>query len=354
MAPVNPFEDLPPESDAAAENRLAKMEATLEQVRRERQALRRELGKQKSELEAAQELLGKVTAIRGDAVTKVPKWLGAKKRRSKKPHVTPILLLSDLHFDEVVLPHEVNGQNSYNRSVAEQRLENTVEGCIEYLDMFCTGAEFDGIVCALGGDMISGDIHEELAEGNEGSTAETVVHWTPLMSSAISRLADHFGKVYVPSVSGNHDRNGKKKRYSGRETSSWTWVMSHWIADSFDNDDRVTVDVSPAAELPFEVYENRFLLTHGDQVRFGGGVGGLSVPFNKFALRKQQLYPGAHILAGHFHQLTFANSWTVNGSLKGLDPFALAHGFTVERPQQALLVVSPENGIVQRSAVFAD
>lgn len=286
-----------------------------------------------------------------------PDW--TPRRSTKRAHhATPVLMLSDLHLDEVVNPDEVEGLNAYNREIAEARLSRVVDYTVDVCERYFAGLTYDGIVVPLGGDMITGEIHEELAETNEAPSAESVVYWCERLCSAIAYLADEFGRAYLPCVDGNHDRNYKRKRSKRRARSAWTWVLYNFMARRFADDDRVSFDISESSDLRFSVYETRFLLTHGDEGFSGGnGIAGHWSPVSRGHARKQQrdLNAGREwdvLIMGHWHQLTYGPGFIVNGSLKGYDEYAFGKNFPYERPQQALFIVTPENGITMRTSVY--
>lgn len=333
-------------------HRIEVLEAKLVGVRSELQRQRKVAAKSKDELE---KLLGLVEAQNAitDQLSATPAWL-APKRSESNLHATAWLTLSDLHLDEVVIRSQSAGLNSYNRKIAEKRLTAVIENTIAVFDEQITGLQLDGIVCALGGDIITGDIHEELMKTNESSVPETIVHWVPVLASAIGRLADRFGKVHVPCVSGNHDRTGKKIQFKNRAQESFSWIIYHWIAAELADDDRVTFDIAEGADKMVKVYKTRFMLTHGDGFRGGGGVGGIFPAMNRWLLRKHQVTPFDIAVMGHWHSLQFYPTAFINGSLKGYDEYAIGHGFSFERPQQMLFVITPENGVTIQTAAYAD
>ena len=67
-----------------------------------------------------------------------------------------------------------------------------------------------GFLLALGGDLISGSIHEELRITNELTAHEQVRFVVEEISAGIRSLADKFERVHVASVPGNHGRNTLK------------------------------------------------------------------------------------------------------------------------------------------------
>lgn len=108
-----------------------------------------------------------------------PDWTIDITSNGKGPGV-PTLMLSDWHWGEVVRPEMVDGVNEYNLEIASQRFKSCIERTIDLCSNHMVKPKYPGIVVALGGDMISGDIHEELRNTNDG----------PLMSHVFD-LFDH-------------------------------------------------------------------------------------------------------------------------------------------------------------------
>jgi len=340
----------------AAEQSAATAAARLETERRNHAATRRELARSIERVDELQDLLERYQVVK-PADMKVPKWL-APKRSTKAHHATALLLLSDLHLDEVVDLHEMSGMNSYDRDIAEQRLQTVVDGVVKLATTFVTGVEWDGIVVALNGDILTGEIHDELARTNAAPTTASVTHWVPRLAAALTHLADTFGKVFVPCTDGNHDRTYKQIPAKQRAESSFAWVVYNWLADVLRDDPRITFSITTAPGQVYDIYDTTFHQVHGDAFRSGGGVGGIYPAMLKYLLRMDALWAthgrpvDVHLL-GHWHTYLTGPNFIVNGSLKGYDEYAKRSGFGFEPPRQALAVVTPERGIVQQMPVYA-
>lgn len=340
-----------------ADETAASIRAKLDAERSAHAATRREVVRRDERVTELEQLLERYTVAHPSALV-VPKWLKARRTRTKH-HATALLLLSDLHLDEVVNPAEINGLNAYNREIAEQRLHTVIEGTVEMCDRYVAGVELDGIVCAILGDLLTGDIHEELARTNEAPVMDSVTHWVPLLASALTRLADAFGQVHVPCVDGNHDRFYRKTPAKQRATSSVAWVFYNWLAASVAGDKRITFSITPAPEQVVGIYDSRFLLSHGDGFRSAGGIGGIYPSLLKWLHRKHRQFeavgqPWDVALFGHWHQYITGPDWIGNGSLKSYDEYAARNGFGYEPARQALAIVTPERGITQQMPVYAD
>lgn len=285
----------------------------------------------------------------------VPKWLSRKPKKADKT-ATLVTVLSDTHFDEVVNPSEMGGRNAYDRRIAELRLEQYFTGVIRLSHDYLTGMTYDGVVLMLGGDLISGDIHEELQDTNDAQTLDTVLFWSGRLAAGIELLADTFGTVHVPVVVGNHGRRSRKPRMKGRARDNFDWMIGQLLARQFDEDPRVTFDIPDGTDCLVDIHGTRLLLTHGDQVNGGGGIGGIWPPIMRMIAKKRVRHQFDAVVMGHWHQLLMAPSAgvIVNGSLKGEDEYAAVMNFAPERAQQALFTVAPGQGVTFSAPVFCD
>ena len=332
-------------------------EARLRAERKSHDKTKRELTKAVARISELEVMASRMTAVAPSEI-QVPKW-AKKNPRRKNYHATALLMLSDLHLDEVVDLDEMSGMNQYNRDIAKKRLEHVVNGVVRVRDRYMGGMRFDGIVVALNGDILTGDIHDELARTNEAPTMASLPVWVPRIASAIQYLADEFGKVLVVCTDGNHDRFYKKIPMKKRAESSIAWVFYNWLADKLESDSRIEFSITTAPGQVFEIYDTKFHQIHGDGFRSSGGVGGIYPSMLKYLLRQDALWAnhGHHIdyhLLGHWHQYLTGPNFIVNGSLKGYDEYAKNSGFSYEQPRQAFAVVTPERGVTMQMPIYAE
>lgn len=319
--------------------------------------LRREAGDLQTQIDTTARVLARIAQVQPERMV-IPDWLRQDGSGQLK-RATPVLMLSDLHLDEVVDSEEMDGMNAYDRTIALRRFERTINHTVDFLKSHVAGVHFDGIVCALLGDILTGNIHEELAKTNVSPVPASIVYWVPQIASGLRYLADEFGSVYVPTVDGNHDRSTKRIQYKNRVEESYAWIIYNWLADTLKDDSRIQFGISTSPEQLISIYNMRLLLAHGDGASGGQGIGGIWPPIMRWVHKKQGVYsstgrPFDLCLMGHWHQLTFGSSFFINGSLKGYDEYARGNGFAFERPQQALFLVTPEHGITMRTSIFAE
>lgn len=324
-------------------------------ARRERDRLQNENLKLEAQIAELTRLLDVVETAEGAAI-QPPKWL-APTRSNKAKKATLVVMLSDTHFDEVVEPNEVDYLNAYNRRIAEQRLRAWAENTIKMARHYLAGLTYDGVVVILGGDIFSGDIHEELAQTNEDTILGSLLHWSEQLAAALDLLADEFGKIHVASVPGNHGRLTRKPRAKLRSRTNLDWLLAKMVQRHYRNDRRFTFQIADGADTLISIYDWGHLITHGDQAKGGGGIGGIWPTIMRLRARKAQRHmatdkPFDTLWMGHWHQLIMTPGLVVNGSLKGTDEYAFIGNFGHEPPQQALAVVTPEHNVTWQCPIF--
>lgn len=289
----------------------------------------------------------------------------------------PSVLLSDLHFTEQTTAEETMGLNTFNTDIAVKRLQQCAEGAIRILDDHAAPTtRYQGIIVNLGGDIISGDIHDELRQTNRTRTVQdrfgqSLTYAASSFDAAfeavealipfIDAVAERVGVAVVNSVVGNHGRNGEKFTYKGHVHNSFDYLVGKLIEKHYAKTERVRVNVAESTDLIYDVYTSRFLLTHGDRMGVKGGDGfigsiGPIMRGNK-KVRDHLANYGImyhYTLMGHWHQYQAHSNLVVNGSLCGPNGYSTDGRFNPEPPQQALFMVHPTRGILYHHPVVCD
>lgn len=287
-----------------------------------------------------------------------PRWM-VEPKKIRHSQSVPTLFLSDLHWGEIVDAPQIGGVNSYDLQTAHKRIRLCVEKTITLLTQNMQPVDYPGIVLALGGDMISGDIHDELMATNEKEVMPTVVDLWGVLVWVINTLADKFGNVFVPCVTGNHGRITHKIRAKGRNFTSLDWLLYQFLNKHFENDKRVAFLIPDGPDAYYRIYSHRYLLTHGDQFRGGDGMIGALGPIIRGDHKKRSRNAQIEMeydtmLLGHWHQLIQLRRLIVNGSLKGYDEYANQNNFGFEPPQQALWLTHPTHGITLSAPIYCE
>ena len=211
----------------------------------------------------------------------------------------------------------------------------------------------------LGGDMISGNIHDELTATNELNSMPCVLDLYGALIGAINRMADTFGKVFLPCVTGNHGRDTKKIWSKDRHHTSFDWLLYQFLAKHFADDKRISFYIPDSSDGLYRIFNTRYLITHGDQFRGGDSIIGPLGPLTRGNQKKQSRNQAVNMEydvmeCGHWHQYIHLERLIVNGSLKGYDEYAYQGNFGFEPPRQALYLTHPKYGITYRMPVLCE
>ena len=345
--------------DPAAEQRIAMIRQEYEDTITELRRKVRDSARVAYTAEAWREFLWGLT----DHKAKQPTWTLGENTKPGNPG-NPTLVLSDFHWGEVVNPDQVGGINTYNTTIAKARLKTTIANTIDLCFNHMVQPNYEGLVLCLGGDMFSGDIHQELSASNEMHVMQILFDLFDNLVTAIDTLAGAFGRVFIVTAYGNHGRNTMKPMFKDAAFTNFDWVLYNMLDHHYRNQDKydVKIKVTNAFDTLYTLGGINFLLTHGDRTGGGGGSGvaglipGIIKGIKK--IKAQYVDMGQkvdYIIQGHWHQLLWVKSWgVVNGSLKGYDEFSMGHRFEPEAPMQALFFTHPTRGITFKIEVFCE
>ena len=293
---------------------------------------------------------------------KPPKWVTKSSPATGTPGV-PTLFLSDFHYGEVVRPDAVNNLNNFDKKISQLRLKSTVETAIDLCHNHMVNPKYPGIVLALGGDMMSGSIHDELIESNDGTSIDHVLELFDQLIWTITTLADKFNKVFIPTCYGNHSRMYQQWRNKEAAHLSFDWMLYNMLEKHFtaNKDTRVQFLIPTGFDAYYKIYDTSYLLTHGDRlgVRGGTGIVGMLGPIARGVQKVRSEYANFgksidYVIMGHYHQYISIKGAIVNGSLKGYDEYAMSNRFAFEIPKQALWFTHPQYGITFQVPVVAE
>jgi hypothetical protein len=276
-----------------------------------------------------------------------PKRVGATQRRG-----TPVMLCSDWHVEERVDPKTVNGLNEYNPQIAERCIERMADA----FTWMTKDTRYDcrEAVIWLGGDLYSGYIHDELAEGNFMSPTHACAWLLPRLEKMLRTIAKNcpsISRFLVPCNDGNHGRLTKKIRAATRTANSLEWFMYFNLAQRMRDDSRFEFQIADGVWNYLDLYGKTFGFLHGDVFRYLGGVGGLLIPVRR-GLNEDRKYLAFgetprrvdHVSMGHFHTRMDLDDISVNGSMIGITPYSMANHFPPEARKQSWFLVDSEYG----------
>lgn len=276
----------------------------------------------------------------------------------KLPAAAYCMNVSDLHMGERVRPENVGWRNEYNPEIAQERAEQMWKSNLVMLNTARSAWDIRQMVLWMGGDLMTGYIHEEYEEENFLSpNQESLLVFKTMVSGIKTLLArSDLEHILIPTSNGNHGRTGRKIRIATYSKNSFEWLLYHHLKLFFEGEPRVKFQIANGYNNLVDVYGVRINYHHGDAVKFAGGIGGPTIALNKrigriaasVPLRWEGTERGApHLyVQGHLHTWMFPKGSIYNGSGIGWNDFAEWLGVGYEDPVQTSFVVDERHKVV--------
>lgn len=283
-----------------------------------------------------------------------PEWKPVRIPRDERGDRTAqeaVLMWSDLHAAEVVSFEETRGINEYDWDIMLGRMQRAQEAIFSHTDHY--GFNISKLHIHMLGDMLSGDIHEELAITNDRPLAEAVVDLAYAHVPWLLSFADHFGGIVrLAGVPGNHPRPTKKPQMKQAHNNA-DWLFYQMLAALLKGHPQFEFDF-PRGSFNVQMICDRWrtLLMHGDGIRttmpgvpWGGVIRRITTLEAQFNQARQPL---DFVELGHFHTQNsldgiHARTW-VNGSVKGADEYGMKNFGSGRDAEQTLLTFHPKRG----------
>jgi len=335
----------------AERRRREKEQAEKREARQAIRALEKELAEAGSRLAFVDALL--------EAPAPRPFKVWKKRKEGKRlPAAAYVMCASDWHMGERVRPETIGYRNEYSPSIAQERARQFFESQLQMLKGARASWEINQGVLWLGGDLMTGYIHEEYQEENFLSPVEEALLIHETLTAGIQYLLDEsdFEHLLVPANYGNHGRTGQKLKVSSGAKNSFEWLAYQHLARRFENEPRVTFQVAAGYHQAVDLYGFRISFHHGDAITYQGGIGGVTIPANKRIQRIQSTLPPRFELTdqgpthldvfGHHHELMYPRLFVQNGSLIGWNAYAERLGCAYQDPLQCSFVVDERYKVV--------
>ena len=325
---------------------------------REKAKLRTELSDYKGkyaealkQIEAQDSQLGWLTAIR-EGVDRTYRILPREGLGTSE--VTPIVLASDWHSEEIVKPSSVNGLNEFNLDIFDTRCEKFWQGTLRLIQMFNKDVQIHSVVLGLLGDFITGQIHgADNAENNALTPIDALIRVQNKIIGGLDFLLNNspYDFVIVCKV-GNHSRTTLKVRMATEGGHSLETMMYTCLAALYRNETRIKFVIDDGYHTYVDIYDTVNRFHHGHELKYQGGIGGLYIPAKKKIAQWNKARGANRDFFGHFHQDLNDNLFTCNGSLIGYNAYALRIGCEYEPPKQSLVLVDKRRGYTGKWPIY--
>ena len=293
------------------------------------------------------------------------------KGKSAEPQVM-VAVLTDTHVGEQVFAPQLMSMNSYDYDIFNRRLSGWATQVLNLATYRRNICPINELVVPMLGDMISGDIHEELSRTNLDNCMMQMLHTASSISQALMFLAPHFKTIKVPCVVGNHGRMTRKPPMKDKYMD-WDYLAYQWMAAFCANQKNIHFDIPKSFAHIVDIAGKNVLMFHGDAISGGGSSASISKMIGnmrgviqfKQALEStivehDGVMPGnfSDVMMGHFHRVDVMDIGTgsayICGTMKGGDEFALQRVQAITPPKQVVTYWHPYYGNVGHEVVYLD
>lgn len=280
--------------------------------------------------------------------------------RKAKITESAMLVLSDSHADQEILPVRVRNLEEFNFDIACQRAERIVDTTISHLTDNMKGYRFETLYIAGLGDYVSGEIHGATEHSRWSNSIKNAMGMGELFAMMVTDLSRFFKKIVICSVPGNHGRRSVKKDYRGAH-NNWDYlVMSHAATrlKGLVEEGRVEIFIPDAWSMILSIYGWNFCLNHGDDIRSWNSLPWYGIERKTRRLNAIGTVTGQiphYYIFGHFHNMATQQHTTgetiINGSWYAADEFSLESLGAYSEPYQWLMGVHPTYGLTWRMPI---
>lgn len=296
-----------------------------------------------------------IEAIKGTAEAFPP----VKVKQYSKPAststspITAVASLTDLHIGEFVDGEQMNGMNSYNFDVFNKRLYGWTSQVINLINLRRSYTDVHKLVVPMLGDMVNGEIHNELIRTNLDHAMGQMARGANLIAQSLMTFAQHVSEVEVPCVIGNHHRLSKEIYYKDKYVG-WDYMLYQWVAALCKQQTNIKFHIPKSFYTIIEVEGNKILIHHGDGMRSSNGSMQKQVDALRQALATQSLFFDS-MMIGHYHHVDEIDIGTgpaiMCGCMKGTDEYALVHGLA-SAASHVLTFWHPKHGYISRDNIY--
>ena len=274
--------------------------------------------------------------------------------------VCPVKHITDSHMGAVQGPDEIEQFNEFSPEICDKRNIGFTQSFIDWSLLHRGVYNIKRCHVIFTGDLISGDIHDELRVTNAFSVPEQVVRAAQIHTKQIALLAPYFETVTVDFLTeDNHSRLTKKPQAKEAGLNSYGYLVGKLMEAYIAKLDNVTFNIHAMHEKVISVLTRNYLITHGHGIKSWMGIPWYSIERRaaREAIARQTIIMndierakeiGFHkIVHGHFHTAFDAPLYSCGGSVSGTDAYDHQSG-RYSPPTQSAWMLHPKWGEFNR------
>ena len=282
-----------------------------------------------------------------------------KSPRKGSPCVA-VMQISDGHMGSVQQASEIENFNEFNPDVCRSRQIEYANKFVNWVSMHRAAYQVNECAILVTGDLISGDIHDELKITNAFPSPVQVVKAAEILVEQVAIVAQLFGKVSVHFISeDNHARLTKKPQAKEAGYNSLNYLVGYMAKAFLSKHENVDFNIYPMYEKVIHVSTRNYLISHGHGMTGWMGIpwysiarhvgkeaqARMSIIMNEYSKAREI---GFHkYVFGHWHTPFDSDLYSCCGSVQGTDAYDHKAGRHAV-PSQSSWMVHPKWGEFDR------
>jgi hypothetical protein len=278
---------------------------------------------------------------------------------SESPSIA-VMQISDGHMGAVQYGEEIEYINEFNPEICSARQIDYAKRFVKWVDMHRASHNIRDCAVIVTGDLISGDIHENLQITNAFPTPVQCVKAAEVLTKQMAIISPHFENITVHFlVEDNHSRLTKKPQAKEAGYNSLNYIVGKIASIYLEKHDNIVFNIYPQYEKVIEVSTRKYLISHGHGLQGWMGVPWYSIDrhVGKEAKARLQIIMnditrakdiGFHkYIFGHWHTPFDHSLYSCCASVSGTDAYDHKNGRYSE-PSQSSWIVHPKHGEFDR------
>lgn len=283
-----------------------------------------------------------------------------RKRNKAVSEITPVMHNTDAHMGAVQLPDEIEHFNEFNPEICDRRILGFTKGFVDWVILHRGPYNIRNAHVVFTGDLLSGDIHEELRITNAFPVPEQVVRAAQIYSQQLALLAPYFETVTAHFLTeDNHSRLTKKPQAKEAGMNSYGYLIGKLIEAYISKHENVVFNIYPMHEKVIQVGNMNYLIAHMHGVKAWMGIPwyGIERRTARESTARQSLIMSDvsrakeigfnKMVGGHFHAPFDTPLYSGGGSVSGTDAYDHQAGRHAA-PSQSAWMIHPTWGEFNR------
>ena len=300
-----------------------------------------------------EQLIAEVLAAVPSIKPKTPIYTPPEEKKAGSD-ISVVVHITESHYGEVQKESEIEGFGTYSPEISKIRQFGFIRDVLDWVEMHRLGYKIPECRMLVTGDLISGDIHDELRVTNAFPAPKQAVDSGEILAKQTAMVAPYFKRVIVDVITtDNHGRLTPRSQAKEGGLNNWMFVVASIAKQLLRQHKNVEFNIYAQPEKVVSIQGRRYLLCHGHDVTGWAGFPyyGIERKTAREALKRMNapdVTKFDKIIMGHWHAPLAHPYYWIGGSVSGTSTYDHQAGRHAE-PQQVSWFVHPKWGEFDRT-----